>query len=248
MIYKKGFTLVELSIVLVIIGLLIGGILVGQSLIESAKIQGYVKRVEQFEVAFDLFKSKFGQFPGDTRLMLPAGNNDGIIGAVTACKGAYSGNGVYSGDEHDYVMYHMSTTKMINLDLQLYSPVRCGGTHPDLASPNTATENEFTPGIGYNSTTWQTAVNGLTPGISIGIVTTPNNYLPQADSFADGQAYAGSGADIFSVISMDKKMDDGVSDTGNFLAVDIADWVIPCDDVTSTPDGKICYFEHYWRK
>jgi len=34
----SGFTLVELSIVLVIIGLLISGILVGQSLTESAQI------------------------------------------------------------------------------------------------------------------------------------------------------------------------------------------------------------------
>lgn len=243
MIYnKKGFTLVELSIVLVIIGLLIGGILVGQSLIESAKIQGYVKKIQQWEIAFDLFKSKFGQFPGDTDLMAPAGNNDGMINTIVACKG------VYSGDEQDYAMYHMSVTEMINIDLQLYSPVRCGGSHPNLAAPATAAENEFTPGIGYNSSTWQTAVNGLTPGIAIGIVTTPNSFTPPSSSFAAGQVYVGSGADIFSVISMDKKMDDGVSDTGNFFAVDIVDWVTACDDVISTPTDKICYFEHYWKR
>lgn len=63
---KAGFTLVELSIVLVIIGLLIGGVLAAQSLIGSAKIQSTVRKLQQFDVAVANFQTRFGQFPGDS--------------------------------------------------------------------------------------------------------------------------------------------------------------------------------------
>lgn len=74
---KRGFTLVELSIVLVIIGLLIGGILVGQSLIESAKINSEVRRLTQYSIAINLFQDRFKQAPGDSMYFSNPGNNDG---------------------------------------------------------------------------------------------------------------------------------------------------------------------------
>lgn len=63
---KKGFTLVELSIVLVIIGLLIGGILIGQSLISSAKINGVIREQSQYVAAIRLFHAQFKGLPGDS--------------------------------------------------------------------------------------------------------------------------------------------------------------------------------------
>lgn len=84
---KNGFTLVELSIALVIIGLLIGGILVGQSLIESAKINSQVSQIQQFDAAVLTFKAKYKYLPGDARGF--GGNGDGYInmGGYTCCQG-----------------------------------------------------------------------------------------------------------------------------------------------------------------
>lgn len=62
---KKGFTLVELSIVLVIVGLLIGGILVAQSMIGTTKIQAQIKQLNEYDIAGRLHKSKFGCYAGD---------------------------------------------------------------------------------------------------------------------------------------------------------------------------------------
>jgi prepilin-type N-terminal cleavage/methylation domain-containing protein len=62
---KSGFTLVEFSIVLVIIGLLVGAILIGQSLIASAKMKSALKQVEQYGVAVALYKDRFRAIPGD---------------------------------------------------------------------------------------------------------------------------------------------------------------------------------------
>ncbi len=81
---RIGFTLVELSIVLVIVGLLIGGILVAQSLMESAKINAQVRQFQQFDIAVSTFKQKFGALPGDSSLIpgslgVPVGNQDGIL-------------------------------------------------------------------------------------------------------------------------------------------------------------------------
>jgi prepilin-type N-terminal cleavage/methylation domain-containing protein len=91
---KIGFTLVELSIVLVIVGLVIGGLLVGQSMIESAQINRFAKEVQTYDIAVSNFKSKYKQLPGDSTLFGAGGNNDGLIGNISVINGwkAESGN------------------------------------------------------------------------------------------------------------------------------------------------------------
>ena len=65
---QKGFTLVEIAIVLVIIGLLIGGVLKGQSMIQNAKVKRVVKSADEVRAAFYTFYDKYGAYPGDENL------------------------------------------------------------------------------------------------------------------------------------------------------------------------------------
>jgi prepilin-type N-terminal cleavage/methylation domain-containing protein len=62
---NSGFTLIELSIVLVIIGLIVGGILIGQDLIEASKMRGTITQMEQFDTAVNTFRLKYRYIPGD---------------------------------------------------------------------------------------------------------------------------------------------------------------------------------------
>lgn len=62
---KSGFTLVELSIVLVIIGLIIGGVLVGRDLIHASEIRAQVSQFEKFDTAVKTFRLKYNGLPGD---------------------------------------------------------------------------------------------------------------------------------------------------------------------------------------
>lgn len=62
---QKGFTLVELSIVLVIIGLIIGGILKGQELIGNAEIKNVIAQSQGYQSSTVAFKDKYGALPGD---------------------------------------------------------------------------------------------------------------------------------------------------------------------------------------
>ncbi len=64
---KSGFTLVELAIVLVIIGLIIGGVLVGQDMIKSAEVRSTISQWEKYNTALNTFRDKFGGYPGDLR-------------------------------------------------------------------------------------------------------------------------------------------------------------------------------------
>lgn len=62
---KTGFSLVELSIVLVILGLLTGGILGGQSLIKAAELRSVTTEFQQWQIATNTFKQKYFALPGD---------------------------------------------------------------------------------------------------------------------------------------------------------------------------------------
>lgn len=65
---QVGFTLIELSIVLVIIGLIVGGVLVGQDLIKSAEVRSTIGQYEKYNSAVNTFRTKYNGMPGDLRV------------------------------------------------------------------------------------------------------------------------------------------------------------------------------------
>jgi len=80
---QKGFTLVELAIVMTIIGLLIGGILKGQELMENARTTATISQVKSYEAATTTFRDSFNAFPGD----MPSADTR-VPNCVTACNPA----------------------------------------------------------------------------------------------------------------------------------------------------------------
>ncbi len=62
---SRGFSLVELSIVLVILGLLVGGVLTGQSLIRAAELRSVTTEFQKYQAAVNTFRDKYFALPGD---------------------------------------------------------------------------------------------------------------------------------------------------------------------------------------
>ncbi len=87
---QKGFTLVEIAIVLVIIGLLLGGVLQGQSLIRSMRVKDIVATAKDLTIASQQFKDRYRYLPGDWRYtaneipnVTVGGDGTGIINTNT---------------------------------------------------------------------------------------------------------------------------------------------------------------------
>ena len=92
---QAGFTLIELAIVLVIIGLLLGGVLKGQELINSAKVKNMAQDFRNIQVYVYSYQDKFKALPGDDKAAkqhvgaTKDGDGDGVIaGAWNATKAA----------------------------------------------------------------------------------------------------------------------------------------------------------------
>lgn len=94
---QRGFSLVELSIVLVILGLLTGGILAGQSLIRASELRAVTTERDRYVTAAQTFRDKYFAIPGDMNNATKFWGDDNAAcpdGAVpNGTPGTCSGNG-----------------------------------------------------------------------------------------------------------------------------------------------------------
>lgn len=124
---KLGFSLVELSIVLVVLGLLVGGILAGKSLIRASELRAVVREYELYRGAVFSFREKYLAIPGD---MANASQFWGLAAAGLACRDVESvdkttcnGNGdgrmsprsfLIFSDERMRFWQHLANAEMIS--------------------------------------------------------------------------------------------------------------------------------------
>ena len=111
---QSGFTLVEIAIVLVIIGLLLGGVLKGQELIENGRVKSVVADMNGITAAYNSYLDRYRRLPGDDAgavvargtswTGVVAGNGDGVITARASLAGA---------DESDNFFQHLRAAGFI---------------------------------------------------------------------------------------------------------------------------------------
>ncbi|MDR3424868.1 MAG: prepilin-type N-terminal cleavage/methylation domain-containing protein [Alphaproteobacteria bacterium] len=130
MIRKKqrnaGFTLVELSIVLVIIGLIIGGVLTGRQIMQNAQVTNVINSIQAYEAQFQTYTQNYGAMPGDDALAsttrfpsagIPAsGNGNGTL------EGSFDNTPTTSGTEN------YAETNLLWADLRAAGLVKGAGT------------------------------------------------------------------------------------------------------------------------
>jgi prepilin-type N-terminal cleavage/methylation domain-containing protein len=96
---QSGFTLVEIAIVLVIIGLLLGGVLKGQELINSAKVKNFATDFRNVPLFIYGYQDKFKALPGDDSAVATThlGASVNGVNVATAAPAGTLGNGVING-------------------------------------------------------------------------------------------------------------------------------------------------------
>lgn len=87
---EAGFTLVELAIVMIIIGLLIGGVLKGQELINNAEVSSTVAQIKNIDAGINTFRDSYQTLPGDQPRAVARIAN--CAGAVPCVNGNGDGN------------------------------------------------------------------------------------------------------------------------------------------------------------
>ena len=152
---QSGFTLVEIAIVLVIIGLLLGGILKGQELINSAKVKNLANDFRVIPTYIYAYQDKFKALPGDDCL---AGTHVGTPAADQAvpCPAPF-GNGVINGN--------WNSTTATDESFLFWQQVRLANL---AAGPTATTDAAYQPRnavggvIGVTSATTGQTVAGIT--------------------------------------------------------------------------------------
>lgn len=188
---QAGFTLVEIAIVLVIIGLLLGGVLKGQELINSAKVKNLANDFRQVPLFIYGYQDKYKRLPGDDPNVGGASSRFGAnIGTLATTPGTV-GNGVIEGA--------WDSTTLTDESALFWQHVRLA----NLASGSTDFTNTSTASLPTNAEGGPFGIQMATPIAGM-----------------TGSYFACSGGIPFAFAQqLDTTMDDGVGTTGTVRAV-----------------------------
>jgi prepilin-type N-terminal cleavage/methylation domain-containing protein len=107
---QTGFTLIEIAIVLVIIGLLLGGVLKGQELINSAKVKNFAQDFKSVPLFIYGYQDKYKRLPGD---------DNGAVARFGATTIDGGGNGAIAGN--------FNSTTLTDESVRFWQHVRMAG-------------------------------------------------------------------------------------------------------------------------
>lgn len=207
---RAGFTLVEMAIVLVIIGLLAGGVLVGQSLIEQTRIQKTVSEINTFKSAVNTFQIKYSGLPGDLK------------NATTFFTDVSNGDGNWQIQWWNEGLYAWSELAQAGFIPGSYSGA--GDPTPDVSVPSSA----YNDICGYSfawevKVAWQNNFNITGNVLHIGRQTAGNTTKTPCFSPLVAQ-------------TIDSKLDDGMPATGSVHSWDVN--FTPDCITASAPDAE----------
>lgn len=233
---QKGFTLVELAIVMTIIGLLIGGILKGQELMMNARVTATVAQVKSYSAAVTTFKDMYQAVPGDmvgagTRLVgcptaaacnpLAANAGDSIVGNPAWASGGWGAYGITATstapgnvDAERYLFW--SHLLLANLIAGVTNDGLNAATNLsfDVTNPSAKLGGGFVAGYdaGYVGPGSPAAAGTGLTGTIIIEVASPTTTFSTMTTAASGPLSPLRAAQV------DRKMDDGRPDTGTVQA------------------------------
>lgn len=179
---QSGFTLVEIAIVLVIIGLLLGGVLKGQELVNSAKVKNFINDFRSTQLLIYGYQDKFKAIPGDDA---NAATHVGA-GATLVPTALTLGNGRIEGN--------FNSVTVTDESLAFWQQVRLAGLatgSTDFSTPATVVPTNADGGrIGVQSTSPITTMTGAYFVCSDGI---SGKLAKQIDiTMDDGNTFTGS--------------------------------------------------------
>ena len=208
-----GFTLIEMSIVLVVIGLIVGGILVGQNLIAAAAIRSTIAQMDRYTTAANAFHDKYSCLPGDCATAVALGlgttggpgDNGNGNGQVFSSVAMFAPSQGPSEKESFNFWYHLQQANMIE-----------GGYTGYPAGGFTTFSGNFTgyaPVTKIRSTVFINAMS--ITDTSQGDEYFDNSFVISAGGISGGGGQLNGGMTAAEAYAIDTKIDDGFPTTGS---------------------------------
>lgn len=227
---SRGFTLLELSIVLAIIGLLVAGITSGVSILRDSHLKRVMTDAENFRGIISLFKNRYNALPGDFARAGALWGND--------CNGSSSGSDTCSGNGNRIIQHgaqdalsttseslrlwqHLKNADMFNASLTGLPASGC--SDPDNIC---AAIDQNIPAAPANNSGYYLYTDSSTRNTVLIVGGTDNSTWNDLPVFSPLEAY-----------EIDEKIDDGINSTGNFSGTGIlngtASWALSMQNATT---------------